>query len=99
MSTTFSTNSEHDLIVGETDIFPINWLPRLKGDTITGSTWTAPTGITLGALSFNSTSTQAFITGDTVLITGYCIENVVTTLGGKTLKGIITMNVLADCST
>lgn len=97
MTTVFSSNDEHDIILGDTDCFPIDWRRRLNGDTLTASTWTVPTGLTLGAVSFNSKSTQAFITADTVGT--YCVKNQVDTLGSKTFNAIITITVLPACST
>ena len=44
----------------------VDWSPRLvDGDTISGSTWTAPAGIVIESDSFTGTTTSVWLSGGT----------------------------------
>lgn len=57
------------------------WLTP-QSDTILSSTWTADTGITLGAAGFTTTATTTWVSGGTAGV-AYTLTNKITTVGGR----------------
>lgn len=70
--------------------YNLNWLDRLAGDTITGSTWIVPTGLVEDSSSFQDTSTEIWLSGG-VLGEKYGVQNRVTTAGGRTFDQTVTL--------
>lgn len=61
----------------------IDWTPWLSaGDTITGSTWTAPAGITIGTTSSTTMTTTVWLSGG-VVGTEYLVLNHISTAQGR----------------
>jgi hypothetical protein len=92
-------NDKQPLVLGATDIFPINWKPRLKLDTIVSSTWLGATGVTVGVTTFNATATEAHFTGVTEGV--HCVTNTIVTAQSRTLIGTFVITVTkpkAACS-
>ena len=63
--------------------YTVDWVNRLEGDTISTSTWTATTGLTLGAKSIVDSKVKTFISGG-VDGTTYYVTNTIVTSGGRT---------------
>jgi len=64
------------------DYFEIDWTAWLAGDTISASTWTAPTGIAVGASGDTAGVTHVYLSGGNSGDT-YDVVNQVTTTGGR----------------
>ncbi len=62
--------------------YVIDWSDWLDGDTITASTWTAPTGITVDSDSHTTTATTVWLSGGTLGET-YSLVNHITTAAGR----------------
>lgn len=63
--------------------YQINWARWLSdGETVAASAWTVPSGLTLVASSFTTTTTIARISGGTVSQT-YNVQNRITTSSGQ----------------
>jgi hypothetical protein len=60
-----------------------DWSDWLGTDTIATSTWSVPTGITMGAYSHTTTVSTVWLSGGTAG-TNYTVRNTITTVGGRT---------------
>jgi hypothetical protein len=63
--------------------YSVDWSGLLAGDTIASSTWTVPTGVTGGAMSYTDTETLIWLSGGS---DGerYDLLNRITTAAGRT---------------
>lgn len=73
--------------------YVLDWKARLAGDTISGSTWTVPVGITKNSDTFAATNVTIWLAGGTVGKT-YTLINVVTTAGGRTMDQSVTLQMI-----
>ena len=64
--------------------YVIDWSERLGDDTITGSTWTVPTGITKDSDSSTDTATTIWLSGGTAGAQ-YVFTNRIVTAAGRTM--------------
>ena len=63
--------------------YKMRWAPWLKGDTISGSLWTVPDGITKDSDEFDDSTATVWLSGGTVG-ESYDVVNRITTAGGRT---------------
>jgi len=79
------------------DFFELNWRKALKGDTIDGSIWILPAGITstLTEILDNGSRTRVWLTGGT---SGkkYILTNRVTTVIGRQLDQSVELTVASN---
>lgn len=68
-----------------------DWLAAEGNDTITGSTWIVPTGLTKNSDTYTTTSATVWISGGTVG-TLYTVTNRITTAGGRVEDQSIVLN-------
>ena len=75
--------------------YGFNWVPALNGDTIAGSTWVLPSGLTEAtpAPSFDATTTTIWIEGGTAG-ENYKVTNRITTAAGRILEEQFTIRLL-----
>jgi hypothetical protein len=62
--------------------YTLNWSAWLASDTITASTWVAPSGVTVDSDTHTTTHTTAWIRSETS--GSYTLTNRITTAGGRT---------------
>lgn len=63
--------------------YEFDWTDILKGDTISGTTWTiSPSGLTKDSDTNNSSTTTIWVSGGTAGVT-YSLMNEITTAGGR----------------
>ncbi len=63
--------------------YSIDWYRWLKGDTITGSSWSgSPSGLVIASGTFTPTTTTIWISGGTIPNV-YTVTNNITTIGGR----------------
>lgn len=74
---------------GEARDYYVDWTARLSGDTIVTSTFTAETGIVVGATTFTTTRATYHVSGGTAGFE-YQIVNRITTALGDVLEQTIT---------
>ena len=70
----------------------IDWTAWLGTDTISASTWTAPTGITKSAESNTTTRATVWVSGGTAGAS-YTLTNRIVTAGGRTAERSIRITV------
>lgn len=71
-----------------------DWTLQLAdGDTISASTWTAPTGITVDSDSATTTEAVVWLSGGT-LGQAYALLNHITTAGGRELEQSINVVII-----
>ncbi len=73
--------------------FGIDWVDYLGSDTITGSSWTVPAGITQASASFTDTEATIKLSGG-LLGAVYRITNRITTSAGETVDQSIDIEVI-----
>lgn len=62
--------------------YSVDWTLNTGGDSIVGSTWVAPAGITVDSSTFNTKKTIVWLSGGTVGV-NYRVVNHITTAGGR----------------
>lgn len=73
--------------------FGIDWADYLKSDTITGSNWIVPSGISQVSASFTDTQAVIKLSGGT-LGTTYRVTNRITTSAGETVDQSIDIEMI-----
>lgn len=88
-------NNEHGQFIKDPQAkldYGVDWSDWLAGDTISGSSWSAETGITVDASSHTDTVATVWLSGGTVG-GSYKVTNHITTLGGREDELTITVSV------
>jgi len=70
--------------------YSIDWSVWLNGDTISGSSWTVPSGLTEGSDSFTDTTTILWLSGGTAG-ESYSVVNRIDTASGRRADKTITI--------
>ena len=73
--------------------FGIDWVDYLGSETITGSSWTVPSGITEVSSAFTDTQATIKLSGGTLGAT-YRVTNRITTSAGETVDQSIDVEVI-----
>lgn len=74
--------------------YRVDWTARLAGDTISTSVWSIPAGLTGSLQSNTPNTTTTFLAGGTAG-SSYSIENTITTAGGRTMREVIDISIVA----
>jgi len=73
--------------------YQIDWSEWLGVDTINGSTWSVPTGLTSSSSSYTTTTTTVWLASGTVGTT-YSVVNTITTVGGRTEQRTLSITIM-----
>lgn len=85
MAATFQFDKDPNAILD----YENDWSAWLDGDTITASTWTAPTGITATTSSNTTTTATVWLSGGTIGETYKVVNHITTTAGRQDDRSLV----------
>ena len=85
MAATFQFDKDPQAILD----YVVDWSDWLDSDTITASTWTAPTGITAATSSNTTTTATVWLSGGTIGETYKVVNHITTTAGRQDDRSLV----------